>query len=70
MKNLRKRVLAGELLFGSFLNLGSSLSAEIIGTAGFGMVRPQAFSSAARKVLAVTSTSAIASSAAAPTAVC
>ena len=35
MKNLKKRVQAGELLFGSFLNLGSSLSAEIMGMAGF-----------------------------------
>ena len=35
MKNLKKRVQSGELLFGSFLNLGSSLSAEIMGMAGF-----------------------------------
>jgi 2-keto-3-deoxy-L-rhamnonate aldolase RhmA len=35
VKNLRKRVLAGETLFGCFLNLGSSLTAEIVGMAGF-----------------------------------
>jgi len=35
VKNLRKRVQAGEILFGTFLNLGSSLSAEIVGMAGF-----------------------------------
>ncbi len=38
MKNLRKRVLAGETLFGCFLNLGSSLTAEIVGMAGFDWV--------------------------------
>jgi 2-keto-3-deoxy-L-rhamnonate aldolase RhmA len=35
MKNLRQRVLAGETVLGCFLNLGSSLTAEMIGRAGF-----------------------------------
>ena len=35
MKWLRERVLNKELLFGTFLNLGSSLTAEIAGHAGF-----------------------------------
>jgi 4-hydroxy-2-oxoheptanedioate aldolase len=35
MKWIRRRVLAGEVLAGTFLNLGSSLTAEIAGHAGF-----------------------------------
>jgi 4-hydroxy-2-oxoheptanedioate aldolase len=35
MKWIRDRVLKGELLSGTFLNLGSSLTAEIAGQAGF-----------------------------------
>jgi len=35
VKWLRERVLNKELLFGTFLNLGSSLTAEIAGRAGF-----------------------------------
>jgi len=35
MKNLRRRLLDGETLVGCFLNLGSSLTAEIMGRAGF-----------------------------------
>ncbi|NUN96631.1 MAG: 2-dehydro-3-deoxyglucarate aldolase [Candidatus Omnitrophica bacterium] len=35
MKWIRKRVLSGELLSGTFLNLGSGLTAEIAGQAGF-----------------------------------
>lgn len=35
MKYIRKRVLAGELVTGTWLNLGSSLTAEIAGRAGF-----------------------------------
>jgi len=38
MKNLRKRVLNKELATGTFLNLGSSLTAEIAGRAGFDWV--------------------------------
>lgn len=38
MKWLRERALAGELLSGSFLSLGSSLTAEIAGQAGFDYV--------------------------------
>jgi 4-hydroxy-2-oxoheptanedioate aldolase len=34
-RNLRTRVLAGETLFGLFLDLGSPLSAEICGRAGY-----------------------------------
>jgi 4-hydroxy-2-oxoheptanedioate aldolase len=35
LKFLKKRVQAGEVLFGTFVNLGSSLTAEIIGSAGY-----------------------------------
>jgi 2-keto-3-deoxy-L-rhamnonate aldolase RhmA len=35
MKTLRSRVLAGELLVGTWLNLGSNISAEIASRAGF-----------------------------------
>jgi 4-hydroxy-2-oxoheptanedioate aldolase len=35
MKNLRERVLHGENLLGTWLNIGSSLTAEIVGKAGF-----------------------------------
>ncbi len=35
MKNLRERLHGGETLVGCFLNLGSSLTAEIMGRAGF-----------------------------------
>ncbi len=35
MKNLKKRIANGELLIGCWLNLGSSISAEIVGLAGF-----------------------------------
>lgn len=35
MKTLRQRVLSGEVLAGAWLNLGSSVSAEITGRAGF-----------------------------------
>lgn len=35
MKNLRERVQRGETLIGCFVNLGSSLTAEIVGRAGF-----------------------------------
>ena len=35
MKNLKKRLHDGETLLGCFLNLGSSLTAEIMGRAGF-----------------------------------
>jgi 2-keto-3-deoxy-L-rhamnonate aldolase RhmA len=38
VKWLRERVLNRELLFGTFLNLGSSLTAEIAGRAGFDWV--------------------------------
>ena len=38
MKPLRSRVLNGETLLGCFLNLGSSLTAEIVGQAGFDWV--------------------------------
>jgi len=38
MKNLRKRVQSGETLIGSFLNLGSSLTTEIVGQAGLDWV--------------------------------
>ncbi|KAB7531503.1 2-dehydro-3-deoxyglucarate aldolase [Flagellimonas olearia] len=38
MKNLKKRLLKGEVLNGCWLNLGSSLTAEIIGQAGFDWV--------------------------------
>jgi 4-hydroxy-2-oxoheptanedioate aldolase len=35
LKFLKQRVAAGEILFGTFVNLGSSLTAEIIGSAGY-----------------------------------
>ena len=35
MKNLKKRLLQGDTLIGCWLNLGSSLTAEIVGLAGF-----------------------------------
>ena len=35
MKNLKKRIKNGETLIGCWLNLGSSLTAEIVGLAGF-----------------------------------
>lgn len=35
MKNLKKRLGDGETLLGCFLNLGSPLTAEIMGRAGF-----------------------------------
>jgi 2-keto-3-deoxy-L-rhamnonate aldolase RhmA len=35
MKWIRERVLSGELMCGTFLNLGSSLTAEMAGQAGF-----------------------------------
>lgn len=38
MKYLRKRALAGEILAGAWLNLGSSLTAEMAGQAGFDWV--------------------------------
>jgi len=38
MKPIRSRVLNGETLFGCFLNLGSSVTAEIVGQAGFDWV--------------------------------
>lgn len=38
MKNLKKRLKAGETLNGCWLNLGSSLTAEIVGQAGFDWV--------------------------------
>jgi 4-hydroxy-2-oxoheptanedioate aldolase len=38
MKSIRQRVLKGELMAGTFLNLGSSLTAEMAGQAGFDWV--------------------------------
>jgi len=38
MKNLKKRLVNGETLFGCWLNLGSSLTAELVGLAGFDWV--------------------------------
>lgn len=38
MKNLRARLHGGETLVGCFLNLGSSLTAEMVGRAGFDFV--------------------------------
>jgi len=38
MKNLRARVLDGDTLLGCFLNLGSPLTAEMVGQAGFDFV--------------------------------
>jgi 4-hydroxy-2-oxoheptanedioate aldolase len=38
MENLRQRLLGGDTLLGCFLNLGSSLTTEIVGKAGFDFV--------------------------------
>ena len=38
MKNLKKRICNGETLLGCWLNLGSSLTSEIVGMAGFDWV--------------------------------
>ena len=38
MKNLKKRLQSGEAVNGCWLNLGSALTAEIVGTAGFDWV--------------------------------
>jgi 2-keto-3-deoxy-L-rhamnonate aldolase RhmA len=38
MKGIRQRVLSGDLMAGTFLNLGSSLTAEMAGQAGFDWV--------------------------------
>ncbi|MCC5928687.1 MAG: 2-dehydro-3-deoxyglucarate aldolase [Cyclobacteriaceae bacterium] len=38
MKGLKRRLLAGETLSGCWLNLGSSITAEIVGLAGFDWV--------------------------------
>ena len=38
MKNLKSRIRSGETLIGCWLNLGSSVTAEIVGTAGFDWV--------------------------------
>src|SRR5687768_5442894 len=38
MKNLKERIYAGEIVHGCRLNLGSLVSAEIIGRAGFDWV--------------------------------
>jgi len=38
MKNFKSRLKKGETLFGSWLNLGSSLTAEIVGLSGFDWV--------------------------------
>lgn len=38
MKNLKERLGAGQTLLGCFLNLGSSLTAEMVGKAGFDFV--------------------------------
>ncbi len=38
MKNLNKRIRSGETLIGCWLNLGSSVTAEIVGMAGFDWV--------------------------------
>ncbi len=38
MKNLKTRIRRGETLFGCWLNLGSSVTAEIVGLAGFDWV--------------------------------
>src|SRR6059058_4873446 len=35
MKNLKKRIKSGEAVNGCWLNLGSALTAEIVGSAGF-----------------------------------
>ena len=38
MKNLKERIIAGEAVHGSWVNLGSIVSAEIMGNAGFDWV--------------------------------
>lgn len=38
MKNLKKRIRQGETLYGCWLNLGSSVTAEIVGQAGYDWV--------------------------------
>jgi len=38
MKNLKARIIAGEPVHGSWVNLGSIVSAEIVGNAGFDWV--------------------------------
>jgi 4-hydroxy-2-oxoheptanedioate aldolase len=38
MKNLKERIVSGETVHGSWINLGSIVSAEIIGNAGFDWV--------------------------------
>lgn len=38
MRNFKKRVQSGETLYGCWLNLGSTVSAEIVGRAGFDWV--------------------------------
>jgi len=38
MKNLKRRIQAGETVLGCWLNLGSSLAAEMVGLAGFDWV--------------------------------
>jgi 4-hydroxy-2-oxoheptanedioate aldolase len=38
MKNTKERLRRGDVLIGTFLNLGSSLTAEIVGRAGFDFV--------------------------------
>jgi 4-hydroxy-2-oxoheptanedioate aldolase len=38
MKNIKKRLQQGETLYGCWLNLGSSLTAEMVGMAGFDWV--------------------------------
>ncbi|MFI5129089.1 MAG: HpcH/HpaI aldolase/citrate lyase family protein [Chitinophagales bacterium] len=38
MKNLKERIVAGETVHGSWVNLGSIVSAEIVGNAGFDWV--------------------------------
>src|SRR5215211_5888875 len=38
MKDLKKRIFSGEAVHGSWANLGSALSAEIVGNAGFDWV--------------------------------
>src|SRR5258705_10690122 len=38
MKNLKERIIAGETVHGSWINLGSVVSAEIVGNAGFDWV--------------------------------
>ena len=38
MKNLKQRLQQGETLLGCWLNLGTSITAEIVGLAGFDWV--------------------------------